>query len=1421
MISGKGDNIYFSAAQMEPEMHPLMQVGMSMVPYALMLGGGYYAAHTPLSPTSEMSYLDLLASKSKALAAKTPLGIASTFRIPEFLSYYTSAAYKGMEMGQSSIDPSRRVGKYFYDAGFFKSDDQLKFLRTVLREETYNSISMRLKGDDYRFVLEQGVNERGSASLIFEDLERINIVDPNTQKITQETKVKSSRLLTNKIISAEALGHQPEIIDAFSQKRIDLNIQPVLRGGISNLDIGVNPDNIFRSMSEGEMKYASIGFLPSASNDAYGGIQGIKNRSAAALSYLTFGMSRFNKVLKATFEQAPIIGNIAEKGLQSIGISPYTGPQPFYKQFLSLGIKMSAIGAAYMGLRTVDHYRRNFGIVGHLIASAGVSAVGAAMANKALQNSRFAMDKSLPKKIGLGLFALQMFPGFSQGTVEGVSSTFANLDIMRSYVGKFTGLSGYRRTLEGLMPGISSAEVGVGVGIGLAIASYAGLNKYLVKNQKKILPDSITNRIGFYNSSNTSYLIPMSEGESLNRKLYEAFSPKPASYAFQPKGGLYERYDNFRALLTSQEYADYFNEFTKNKSFSQMSEMERRSLRKVIQGSSGLIANTYNIPKGEASILADKLFLSTKTESRIDFFESYINNNPINKSLLNRLEEIDSRYQGTGFLGSVAKRIESMGAKTYHAFFGASMAGEEYEEGVRKLGGSTHLRRAGTLFLAGLLGHQVITGGLFGSMEDPSELKDIYEGKKLVEIKRGRFWEGGGTPYQGMETNYFRPHQHHLLMTKAYEKSVWGDEHDLYNPITKFFLKNFTYHLEEKNYYDRPYPITAPAFEELPVIGPLLAATIGSLVKPVKFMHEDEFMQVNEFGETEFAYREEYGSPASLGGAPPGKPITPNNLLYRLGQIQYQQRELEGITGYGKNVLQKMFTGRETLGTMMPVMEDSGRMDSSILNYWDMELGGMMFMSEGLRRLLPRPKAEQERYNPIMNSMPSWLPDRFRRGDPYRAIPTGHSRLPGKAYESLYPELTDTPAEEYPLIHKYKILADVAPKSSQTFRFREQLLERRAAGATTDYENQLMDQIFEQHAKQLSSIQDFDFHQNAIKIPGISNLVSSAYKTGETIVRKVAAPAEYLVPAGFRPAQKLLGGTRGIVETYEYDQLYGTPHAFWDAPIRDWIRPSLYSAANAMGYDGKPHHVQKREMVNEHFDKLQFIKYTELAKQATNPKDKNRYLRLASRTRAGVNPQGNALGIYMSLPEAEKKYFDAFANADASDRDRILEMMPQDQAHLYQSIWNRMDTGNTSLYENSAAQVNESEMMQKSMELQSEMQLPPVDWVGWHKDVDLEDIKLKYISSLGEDIHDYHKFDSSLRRLQRRSYLDNSENFVYIDGMPNSNKTREYLANYQGIDLSEMQVYNSNIQGNTSTANINYNYDRTAEVLMQMERMTR
>lgn len=1417
MIGAKGNDIYFSAASMEPEMHPLMQVGMSMTPYALMYGGARYAMQRPLSPTSNMSYLDAFAAYTKEKAARAPLGLANTFRIPELLTFFTSATYKGMEEAESELIQGRKVGRYVYESSFFKTREQRQYLEEVIGKQRFADIKTALMGDDFRIILEQDLGATARSRLLFQEIEQVLDTSSGVANLSTRALKGSTRLLSENVFAGELLNYAPEILDVVAKEKIDRQLQPIASAAINNLNLGINPEDVFRYRAEGDFVNATVGFFPSTTSP------GLKNKLAVPTAYLTFGQSRFNKLIKTTFEQVPIFGKIAESTLKGMGLSPYTAPGPFYKQFVSLGLKASAIGAAYMGVRTIDHYRRNFGLAGHLVASTAISTVGAILAKKALETSAAVYNPSLPKKVGLGLFALQMMPGFSQGIKEGIATTLVNADIIRSYVGKYTGMSGYRRTLEGLMPGFTDPTVGAYAGLALVGLSYAGVGKKMIKSDRSFLPEFIKNRIGFFNQSGGNVMLPRTEGEILNRRLYDLFMPRSgmssADLASLFRGGVFEKYNQFNELLTSPEYEAFFKDYTKGKSYVNMSAREQARFRDLFQEASPLIAKQYGLSEKEAKIVARKAFLSTKVEARLSFFEEYVENNPLHRSLLDRLEEIKVRYQDTGVVGGLFEKIESFGAKAYHAFFGASLSGDTYEEGVKSLGGGTAVRRAGALFFAGFLGHQLLTTGIFGTMETPQELHDTYSGQKLVEVKRGRFWEGGGTPYAGMETNYFRPHQYHMLMTQADEKSVWGDDHDIYNPITKFFLKNFTYYLEEKNYYDRPYPITAPAFESLPVIGPLLGATIGSLIKPTKFMHEDEFLNVNAAGEVEFAYREEYGSPQSLGGLPPGKPITPNNLLHRYGQIQYQTREIEGITGYAKNLMQKVVTGRETLGTMMPVMEDSGRMDSSILNYWDMELGGAFFLSEPIRRLLPRPKAEQERYNPIMNSMPSWLPDRFKRGDPYRSVPMGHARLPGKGYEALYPELEGMAFEDYPLIHKYKILSDVAPKSSSAFKMQQQLFERRASGATTDYENAMLDATIAAHRKRLSSISDFNFNQNAIVIPGLSNITSSAYKAGEQAIRAVSAPAEYLIPGGFRPSQKLLGATRGIVETYEYDQLYGTPHAFWDAPIRDWIRPSMYSALNMMGFDGKPLHVQRREEVNEHFDKLQFIKFTNLAQQATNPKDRTRYLRLAARTRTGVNPQGNALGIYMSLPDAEKKYFDAFASANENQRERILEMMPEDQRHLYQSLWSRIDTGNTqSLYNDSVSQEHEQNMLKMSMELQQDMDLPGPDWVGWHKDVDLEDIKLRYISSLGEDIHDYNKFSTSLARIQRRPYLENSEMFVNLDrGYLNpSSQIRQRLSQGAGVDFTNLSIYNTNINHNSGSANLTYNYDRSSELGAQM-----
>jgi hypothetical protein len=304
---------------------------------------------------------------------------------------------------------------------------------------------------------------------------------------------------------------------------------------------------------------------------------------------------------------------------------------------------------------------------------------------------------------------------------------------------------------------------------------------------------------------------------------------------------------------------------------------------------------------------------------------------------------------------------------------------------------------------------------------------------------------------------------------------------------------------------------------------------------------------------------------------------------------------------------------------------------------------------------------------------------------------------------------------------------------------------------------------------------------------------------------------------GFRPSAKLLGKTRDAIEAYEYERLYGTSNAFWDAPFRDSFRPAAYSAANLLGWEGKPIHVQRKEDLNEQFDKLQFMKFMRLAQSATNIKDRNRYLSLAGQTRVGVNPNGDALSIYLSLPNADKRFFDAFSKAQGKERERILEMVPEDQVNLYKNIWSRIDAGeDIGLYSESKAKIDQKYMQRKYQELDEYFEgkpLPGADWIGWHKDVDINDIKVKYVNNLGGEIHDYDMWESQVRRVSRKPYLEGSDLFMYEDPAGITNNMYTNI----GFGLMNKGLFNSSYnQYENSRAEILYNDNRDTEIKMLM-----
>lgn len=108
----------------------------------------------------------------------------------------------------------------------------------------------------------------------------------------------------------------------------------------------------------------------------------------------------------------------------------------------------------------------------------------------------------------------------------------------------------------------------------------------------------------------------------------------------------------------------------------------------------------------------------------------------------------------------------------------------------------------------------------------------------------------------------------------------------------------------------------------------------------------------------------------------------------------------------------------------------SNDMTSFSRTFWDSGIGGAGGnVMEIVRRFIPDFK-RSTRVNPLLNEMPDWLPERFKYGDPFTALPKGEMRLPGKGYEALN-ELHSDQFGEYGAFDRMKILADIAPFSPE------------------------------------------------------------------------------------------------------------------------------------------------------------------------------------------------------------------------------------------------------------------------------------------------------------------------------------------------------------------------------------------------------
>jgi hypothetical protein len=302
-------------------------------------------------------------------------------------------------------------------------------------------------------------------------------------------------------------------------------------------------------------------------------------------------------------------------------------------------------------------------------------------------------------------------------------------------------------------------------------------------------------------------------------------------------------------------------------------------------------------------------------------------------------------------------------------------------------------------------------------------------------------WEGG-------RVDRYRKHWYAMMMSGAKDKAMWGSEEAKWaassfrHPLKAIFSDEFKYRFERENYEDRPYPITGRWGSDIPFIGPAVAATFGKLIKPTRFMHQEEwagqggYLHVPNIGTNEPSQ--------ALGGIAPGDPVLPTSGKQAVGELAYRMNELRGLTGFMHGAIKEHLTGSQDYFDKSMRLESAERATGAERAYWDLELGGLAGATEAFRRFLPHRRRQIDLYNPIRNTMPDWLPGPnyykdFQHGDPFCVSAEGELRLPGKGYAALNPDVAGLAPKDYPIFHKYKILSDVALYSDEFKSTRQQV----------------------------------------------------------------------------------------------------------------------------------------------------------------------------------------------------------------------------------------------------------------------------------------------------------------------------------------------------------------------------------------------
>lgn len=803
-----------------------------------------------------------------------------------------------------------------------------------------------------------------------------------------------------------------------------------------------------------------------------------------------------------------------------------------------------------------------------------------------------------------------------------------------------------------------------------------------------------------------------------------------------------------------------------------------------------------------------------------------------------------SRMKDNAALGIVASSNKHTSEKLIGGVVGEALSRLD----LNKTAGTTLKRYSKVGAIAGAaLTLPYLPGALIGRSSE--ELRAEYTGSKEVEVKSNRWWLMGGEAIEGGKTKYFRKSLIAENIKDAKNKALYesSDEKRALDPIYSPFryLQN-PYQFEEKHKDDMPYPVWGMDVTYGSFLGKAYQGTIGEIVKPTVINPElknilsdvqsnskvSVIKNLLTFGGTDYPKQQQpnniEGMTNDLDGTSFSVPmieskaakslmsedlmmaqISPMNLPagVRASSGAYSAlSDFTGLKGFSANLtLNGINLSPEN--QLAPDLAVSGSGVTAKDAYQDLQLGDAGGAGEFIRRLIPQSAGtNRETINPMRNlAAPSWLPSDetrfhkdFTRGNYYDHQERGEVLLPGKGYAEMTPELKDLDPEDYPLVHRYKILQNVAKGSAEHQSLRDNL-----AANLDSLSQEEQDVFFEGYGQELKRNKEKTFYEYKTREDKVGyNPVMMLQNTLWESFSHKESPLEPLTP--FRPMAKFVH-QRTAVEDYIKTQIQGSDAAIWTKPIDHFIKPAQNRLISMIADGYKPEEVKEKERVDKFFDKL------ELVKAMKNGEMNKAQKTITALGYTGIRDGKDMRNFKAALPEDQRPYVEAFSKEkNEAKREEILKLVPSDIGRAYQSIWSNIDLADSAKLRGKDPKEHIQENYRSSskklksalgIEITSEEMsgitskaaaikgrkerqdfvddeeaalirikaaekeavnyienqigaLPSDNWVGWDQRLTTDDIKLKTLSVGREDIQRYGYWNKDKQRNDRIEAFD-------------------------------------------------------------------